>query len=160
MKELYQELPEVVEDERKNFIIDTCFLIDCIKNNKIKDIERLSETYDLVLVDLNFQELDHIHLDDDVKIVLRKMLKEKLFYKYHTGVNIGNWDDEEQYVKFCDKELLKIISDKSDAVIVAAAEKINAHVMTKDKHHLFTSELENYINKKGIRIFKELKDVR
>jgi hypothetical protein len=51
-----------------------------------------------------------------------------------------------------DPELIQLVPDHSDAVIAALAYKIKANILTRDKHHLFTVDLQNYFSQKNIRI--------
>jgi hypothetical protein len=32
--------------------------------------------------------------------------------------------------------------------------------LTKDKHHLFTVQLENFVSKYGIKVYKEIKELK
>ena len=72
----------------------------------------------------------------------------------HPGDAVG----EKAFVNHVDPHLLNIIADPSDAVLIAAALRTGSPVLTKDKHHLFTTVLNNYLNDSGVRVFKEMKD--
>ena len=51
-----------------------------------------------------------------------------------------------------DKNILKIVSDPSDAVLVACGILTKSDIITRDKHHLFTVELENFLKRYNIRV--------
>ncbi|MBD3163994.1 hypothetical protein GF323_02240 [Candidatus Woesearchaeota archaeon] len=75
------------------------------------------------------------------------------------GVEPGDRQKEENYVDSIDGEVLRHCKDPSDCVLLATAIKTKSAVLTKDKHHLFNAELENFVKKYNTRVYKELKDV-
>ncbi|MBR9702988.1 hypothetical protein GOV10_03055, partial [Candidatus Woesearchaeota archaeon] len=98
-------------------------------------------------------------LPDHEKKHIRKFLKaHPNLLVVDVPVKPGDWEGEKAFVNHVDPELLKIIPDASDAVLLAAALARRCPVLTKDKHHLFTTTLENYVKDYGIRVFKEMKD--
>jgi len=154
MKELFDSLKHVISGE--NFVfLDTCFLFDLFDRGK-----SLTPGYNYAVSSFNVEELlavsHRLHKD---KVQLRKLVKEHSFLVYDIDVHIGDFESEKEYVKGVDKELLKLIPDASDAVLLALAVKTKSIVLTKDKHHLFTVELKNFVEKSGIKVFKEIKDL-
>jgi predicted nuclease of predicted toxin-antitoxin system len=75
------------------------------------------------------------------------------------NVNPGDRIAEKNFVNSIDPDLLADVPDASDAVLIATAIKTNSIVLTKDKHHLFTTKLENYLNKYNIKVYKEYHDL-
>jgi uncharacterized Fe-S center protein len=69
-------------------------------------------------------------------------------------VSPGDTVAERSFVRSIEPDLLKHIADPSDAVLIAAAIKTRSVIYTKDKHHLFTTKLENYLNVYNIKVFK------
>ena len=154
MKELFDSLEHVSSGENYIFL-DTCFLFDLFDRGK-----SLVMGYNYAVSSFNVEELlkvsHRLHKD---KVQLRKLLKIHSFVVYDIDVHIGDFASEKDFVKSIDKELLKLIPDASDAVLLALAVKTKSNVLTKDKHHLFTVELENFIAGYGIKVFKEIKDL-
>ncbi|MBW2968399.1 hypothetical protein KY362_08015, partial [Candidatus Woesearchaeota archaeon] len=70
-------------------------------------------------------------------------------------VSPGDREGEKSYVQRFDPEILRLVPDASDAVLLVLALKIRADVLTKDKHHLFTTAAENYLKEYGVRVEKE-----
>ncbi len=154
MKELFASLEHVNSGENYIFL-DTCFLFDLFDKGK-----SLVKGYRYAVSSFNVEELisvsHRLHKD---KVQLRRMLKGHSFVVYDIDVHIGDIDSEKKFVKSVDKELLKLIPDASDAVLLALAVKTKSVVLTKDKHHLFTVELENFISRYGIKVYKENLDL-
>ena len=74
-------------------------------------------------------------------------------------VSPGNYQRETEFVDSIEPELLRIMHDNSDAVLVAAALKTGSMVLTKDRHHIFTAALENFVGKYNIKIVKNLHEI-
>ena len=67
-------------------------------------------------------------------------------------VHPGNWEDEHRFVSSILPELDLVEHDPSDAVILAAAIKTHADILTRDKHDMFNVRLENFLNKYNINV--------
>ncbi len=158
MEELLASLRhEPYEDAHGLILIDTCFFIDAAERHK------LSELLDarVAVTSFNARELVHVahRLHADVKDEIRHFLK-----KHHellvldVPVVPGDVAAERAFVASIEPELLKKIPDASDAVLLAAAFATKSDVLTKDKHHLFTVTLENYVQRYGVHVWKEWKD--
>ncbi len=157
MKELIKDIKRVsLQQARKLYLIDTCFLVSIMEHSeKLKKLKLLK---DICITSFNIEELLYIEerLNHEVRKKLRKFLKNVPFVILKVPVHPGNRKEEKEFVNGIDDSLLKNISDPSDAVLVAAAIKTKSHVLTKDKHHLFTVTLENYIKDYGIKVYKNL----
>lgn len=138
-------------------LVDTCFFIDELRHHKDEELGGKG----LALLSFNAHELVHVakHLPEADKKHIRK------FLKAHPNILVvdvpvipGDWEGEQAFVNHVNPDLLKLIPDASDAVLLAAALARRCPVLTKDKHHLFTTTLENYVQDYGIRVFKEMKD--
>ena len=156
MKELFDKFPTVGLEVKNLVLLDTCFIFDL-----------LDKEYTLIpghtygLTSFNVEELLKVgHRLHKMKVRLRRFLKSNTFLIVETPVHIGDYDQEKEFVNSIDSELLKHIADPSDAVLLAVAIKTNSIVLTKDKHHLFTVELENYLRKYDIKVYKEIKDIK
>jgi predicted nucleic acid-binding protein len=69
------------------------------------------------------------------------------------AVSPGDREGERKFIQDFDNELFGIIPDPSDAVLLVAALRTKTNVLTRDKHHLFTTKLENYISEAGIKVY-------
>lgn len=155
MKELVKNLERIDLDKAKGFVLlDTCFIISLLDHNSKLPLNSATTSF-------NIEELMHVEhkLNHELKKKLRKFLKNESLKIINIDVHPGDWKAEKVFVNSVDSELLKHIPDASDAVLLAAAIRTNSVVLTKDKHHLFTVELENFLNKYDLKVFKELKDI-
>jgi len=136
-------------------LLDTCFIIHSVKHNKKITIKNAAIT------SFNIEELLRVeHRLGHLKKGLRNFIKNTSFVIVDVPVSPGQWMQEKDFVLSVNHDLLKEVSDASDAVLMAAAIQTQSDVLTKDKHHLFTTKLENFLNDYGIRVYKELKDIQ
>jgi len=163
MKEIFESLPRKSLDEiREHVLLDTCFFIHTFEHQKENQLKELLDKFNVALTSFNAEEflLKEHDVDERVREYARKFLK-----KYPTisivyiDVHPGNRISEKNYVNNIDAGLLEEIPDASDAVLIATAIKTNSTVLTKDKHHLFTVKLENYIKKYNLEVYKEYHDL-
>ena len=156
MKELTDNLDHVNNIEQGSILLDTCFFISCFKH--AKNIRALETMQNLRMTSFNIGELLHVerHLNHELKTRIRKFLhKAKNLKILNIDVRPGEWNAERSFIDNVDPELLKHVHDPSDAVLIAAAIRSHADILTKDKHHLYTSDLANFLNKYNLRIEKE-----
>ncbi len=154
MKELFDKY-ERVEGRKNLVILDTCFVFSLLDREK-----DLVKGYPYALSSFNVEELLFVgHKLHKMKARLRRFLKSHEFVIVDVPVHPGDREGEKKFVNSVDKELLKHIPDASDAVLLAVALQTESIVLTKDKNHLFTVELVNYLRDKKVRVFKEMKDL-
>jgi len=156
MKELLDNKKRKSWREVKHLVLlDTCFIIHCVAhNNKVK-------LKNAAITSFNIEELLHVeHKLGHLKKGLRNFLKKTDFLIVDVPVSPGSSMQEKDFVMAVHQDLLKNISDPSDAVLMAAAMQTQSDVLTKDKHHLFTTKLENFMHNYGVRVYKELKDLQ
>jgi predicted nucleic acid-binding protein len=156
MKELFEQFERKEMSEVKNLILlDTCFIFSTLDRES-----KLLGGFNYGLSSFTVEELLAVgHRLHKMKTRLRRFLKTYSFTIINTPVHIGDMKGEKQFVSSIDQELLKHIADPSDAVLLAVAIKTHSTVLTKDKHHLFTVELENYLRKYDLKVYKEMKDL-
>ncbi len=158
MKELIEKLPRYVEGP-VDFVVDTCFLYYLFeKQHENAFVESCAE-HIVVLTSFTADEfLFHSHdVNHDVRERFRHAIKHglRLFY-YEMPVHPGDREGEKTFVHNYDENLLKLIPDPSDAVLLVAALTLKADVLTRDKHHLFTTKLQNYVYDKGLQVLNNL----
>lgn len=154
-----QELIDSLDVKDKvDYLLDTCFVLHTIGKDHTKKLVKFCETHSVGMSSFNLQEIDHVHhrLDGTLNHHLRDFLKKKLVSCVPVGVSPGDREGERAYVAAFDEKLLHIVPDASDAVLLVQALQLRANVLTKDKHHLFTVDAENYISEYGIKVMKEL----
>lgn len=157
MKELVKSIPKINLDQAKGFILlDTCFVINALEHHK--HLDKLLDKK-IGMTSFNIEELLKVEhrLKQEDKKAIRKTLKHPFFSIIEIPVHPGNWEEEKSFVNTIEPNLLKEINDPSDAVLIAVAIKTMAPViLTKDKHHLFTVKLEDYLEKYRIKVYKDL----
>ncbi|MFH1972777.1 MAG: hypothetical protein ABIJ18_04850 [archaeon] len=156
MKELLKNKKHISWREVQHLILlDTCFIIHSVKNNNKIKIKNAAIT------SFNIEELMKVeHKLGHLKKELRNFLKNTSFVIVDVPVSPGQWMQEKDFVLAVNHDLLKEVPDASDAVLMAAAIQTQSDVLTKDKHHLFTTKLENFLDAYSIRVYKELKDIQ
>ena len=156
MHALFDALPRVPLQPLDRPLLDTCFLISLAEQRRLHHLTstRVAPT------SFNLDELAHVahHLSDTTKEELRRFFKHPNMVVVEVPVHPGDRAAEHAFVASVDEGLLAHIPDPSDAVLMAAALRCHADVYTKDKHHLFTTLLENYLCDAGIHVWKEWKD--
>ena len=155
MKELFDKFEKVGVERKGLVFLDTCFVFDLL--NREKD---LVSGHPYALCSFNVEELLHVgHKLHKMKTRLRRFLKSHDFLIVDVPVHPGDMKGEKEFVNSVDGELLKHIADPSDAVLLAVAVQTSSTVLTKDKHHLFTVDLVNYLRGRDVHVYKEMKDL-
>ncbi len=154
MKELVDKLEHVSVSNAKGLVLlDTCFMLSHLEHKELLP-EKFATT------SFNAEELVHVTKRlGKMKHRVRDFLKNSGLVVVDIKVSPGSCDAEKEYVSSVDDELLKHIADPSDAVLIATALRTKGNVLTKDKHHLFTSDLINYLSDKGVKVHRELRDM-
>ena len=163
MKEIFESLPrKSIDDVRDHILLDTCFFIHTFEHQKEHHLKELIGKFNVAMTSFNAEEflLKEHSVDERVREYARKFLKHNPSISIvYIDVHPGDRFTEKTYVNSIDADLLAEIPDASDAVLIATAIKTNSKVLTKDKHHLFTVQLENYIKKYNLEVYKEYSDL-
>jgi hypothetical protein len=155
MKELFEKLPKLA-DESPDYFLDTCFLYWVFEHNHVNELHEFCERNIVSITSFNSEEFIFHSKDvhSDVRVHFRTFVKKKPKLYFHViPVSPGNNYEEIKFVDSIDPELRKLIPDTSDAVLIAEAINKKANVLTRDKHHLFTTVLEDYLVDKHIKVF-------
>lgn len=137
----------------KSYILDTCFLIYEIEKGNTRKLENFCKENACYLNSFNVEELEKVERRiPNIKHAVESFLKKKLIKIIKLDIHIGDVNTEKLFAEDTDKELLKKIADPSDAVMVAAGIQTKSDILTRDKHHVFTIEVEKEISKFGIKI--------
>jgi predicted nucleic acid-binding protein len=162
MKEIFDALPRKDLSEAYNdVLIDTCFFIHTFEHQKEHQLKELYDKYNVAMTTFNAEEFllkEHV-VNERVREYARKFLKSHPITLITIDVHPGNRISEKEFVNNIDPDLLKEIPDASDAVLMATAIRTSSTILTKDKHHLFTVRLENYIKKYNLEVYKEYHDL-
>lgn len=158
LKELIKQLP-LYTTGPVDFVVDTCFLYYLFEHQHEKAFAETCEEYVVVLTSFNAEEfLFHSHdVGHRVRERFRHAVKHGLRLFFHEiSISPGNPEGEKKFVTDYDEQILKLVPDPSDAVLLVAALQLKADVLTRDKHHLFTTKLENYVYDKGLQVLNNL----
>jgi len=158
MKELFEELPIIHLDNKIDYLIDTCFFIWIFKQHKEKTFLKFIEEHDCAITSFNVEEFVHIDhkISDDIRIAARKFLhKVDNLHILEVPVHPGNPEQEHLFVKSILPELDATEHDPSDAVLLAAAIKVGADVLTRDKHDIFNAQLENFLKDYNVNVWNK-----
>ncbi len=183
MRELLDRLPRLPYPATKGMLLlDTCFLIKEAERHRLKELmppgECAGECEEegeergagdgergrrrrVALTSFNAEELVHVahRLHDKTRESLRHLLQARpALAILELPLHPGDREGEKAFVSSVEPALLAKVPDASDAVLIAAAIATRSDVLTKDKHHLFTVTLENYVQRYGIRVWKEWKE--
>jgi len=144
---------------RNMILLDTCFVISLMEQRE--SLAHLARFDNIAITSFNLEELMHVEhkLDHDTRRRLRSFLKDGNFIVLDMDVHPGDRQAERDFVSSVDRELLKVIHDPSDAILLAAAIKTRSTVLTKDKHHLFTVQLENFLRTYALKVYKDVKSL-
>lgn len=157
MQQLIDALPEAKEAE---YLLDTCFVLYELDRGHTKRLEELCRERPVAMTSFNLAELEHVshRLDGTRNHRLRDFLKRARLGRVDVAVAPGDWDGERSYVSAIDPHILELVPDASDAVLFAAAVRIGASVLTRDRHHVFTAAAENYANSHSISVLNTFPD--
>lgn len=159
MKELFAKLPRLTLDDEINYLIDTCFFVWIIENQKEKEFTHFLENHTCALTSFTAEELDYIrhYLNDKTRERIRKFLRHSHhLFIIDISVHPGKPKQEHYFVKTILPELDAEEHDPSDAVILAAAIKTGADVLTRDKHDMFNVRMVNFLQKYNVKVLNKL----
>ncbi|MEM4711113.1 MAG: PIN domain-containing protein [Candidatus Woesearchaeota archaeon] len=162
MREIFDKQPHLEISSVKNYVLlDTCFFINTFENQKAHKLRELMNFKSVAITSFNVDEFLLIahSVDERIRENVRRFLKRNNIYILNIDVKPGDRSKEVSFIRNADIGLLNEVSDPSDAVLVAAAILTQSTILTKDKHHLFTTKLENYLNKYKIAVHKEYHDI-
>lgn len=165
MKEVFEKLPHIAhtdEDAKQVILLDTCFFIHTFEHQKEHELKLLMDRYKVAMTSFNVEEFlyNEHRVDERVREYARKFLKRCPEFTVITiPVSPGNRQAEKDFVHGVDPTLLAQVPDASDAVLMATGIVTQSTILTKDKHHLFTTKLENYLQKYDIAVHKEFHDI-
>ncbi len=159
MKELFDRLPGLGLKDQVDYLLDTCFIVWICEHGKEKKLQDFINKHKVAITSFNAEELDHIHhkLSKHTKTSLRKFLHDvKNLFLLSVPVLPGNVQEEHSFVRFVLPELDSKERDPSDAVLLAAAIKTGANVLTRDKHDIFNVIISNFLKTYNVKIFNKL----
>ncbi|MFH1400985.1 MAG: PIN domain-containing protein [Nanoarchaeota archaeon] len=162
MRDIMASLPQLGMEARGLILLDTCFFIDIIKRHKRHALLEFCETHHVAMTSFNVEELNYIRHKFNTHMIehITQFIKAKPNLSIlEVDVHPGNRAEEKQFVNETDPFLLADCADPSDAVLLACAILTKSSILTKDKHHLFTVRLENYLRRYGIGVYKDFHSV-
>ena len=138
-------------------LLDTCFFINFLEHHPV--MPDVCGNAKLATTSFNIDELLFVEhrLGHDVRARLRDFFRDSQMLIVDVPVVPGDREAERSFVNSIDDKLLANVHDPSDAVLIAAAIRTGSCIVTRDKHHLFTVQLEGFLRPYGIRVYKDLK---
>ena len=144
----------------KSVVLDTCFIIYEIENQRESHLIDFCENNLVILTSFTLEELEHVSKKlGHEKRRVKDFLKRANINFVKVPISPGDVDGERAYVDSFDEDLLSRVHDPSDAILVVAAIKSGSDILTRDKHHLFTSVLENKLKEYDIKVFNDLSKI-
>jgi PIN domain nuclease of toxin-antitoxin system len=162
MKELFDHFQTASFPIEQGVLLDTCFLFYMAEHQKLSLIDELAKKRQVLISSFNADEvgLKSHQVAEPIKERLRHWLKqENNIQILPVNVHPGQWLQEQEFVKSVNPGILARMHDASDAVLFAQAYQNKCDILTKDKHHIFTTILENFAQQAGIRIEKDIHDL-
>lgn len=158
MKELFERLPRISVEDHIGFLIDTCFFVWILEHNKQNHFKEFLQHNKCAITSFNVEEF--VHIDHKINGHIRESARRFLhsvnnFFVLEISVHPGNKEGEHSFVKSVLPELDAKEHDPSDAVILAVAIQTGANVLTRDKHHIFNVQMENFLNKYDVRVLNK-----
>lgn len=146
---------------KKSVVLDTCFILHELLNQREKQLLDFCEENTVIITSFNLAELKKVSkkLGHDKKII-RSFLEKNSAYLVSIPVSPGERDKEKEYVNDFDPAILKKVRDASDAVLVVAAIKSGSNILTRDKHHLFTTSLSEELHNYGLNVFNDISTLK
>jgi len=143
-------------------LLDTCFLVHTFSHaDRINKLYGLCDRKNVGITSFSISEFLNIQhkVPEQVRSNIRKFLHSSPdLFTVNINVNPGEWDNERSFVNTIEPDLLKHVHDPSDAVLIATAISMRADVLTRDKHHLYTADLENFLRKYKINVWNKMHD--
>ena len=142
---------------KKTVLLDTCLIIYEILGQRENKLIKFCEENNVLITSFNVEELKHVmkKLGHEKKKI-KHFLENAKITIIDVPVSLGEIEKEKKYADKTNTELLKKIKDPSDAVLVTAAIKSASDIITRDKHHLFTTILEEELKEYGLTIYNDL----
>jgi len=136
-----------------SYILDTCFVLYELEKGNQKKLEEFCRKNNVYMTSFNLEELEKVEKRiHNIKHFVKDFLDKNLVKKIEIPIHIGEFNKEKKYAQDIDSDIIKLIQDPSDAVMVATAILTKSNILTRDKHHVFTSDVENELKKYSIEV--------
>lgn len=142
---------------KQSVVLDTCFIVHEVLSQREKELLDFCEENVVLITSFNLSEIKKVSkkLGHNKKRI-KDFLDRASAYLVEVPVDLGEWDKEKDYVNGFDPNILRKVRDASDAVLVVAAIKSGSDILTRDKHHLFTSSLSDELRSYGLNVFNDI----
>lgn len=142
---------------KKSVMLDTCFIIHEIKMQKEARLIEFCKNNTVLINTFNLEELKKVSKKlGHEKKRLKHFLENAEYNIIDVPIHLGDFELEREYINTFDDNLLKKIKDPSDGVLVVCAIKSGSNIITRDKHHLFTEQLEEEMQKYGLLVYNDI----
>ncbi|MFT4326671.1 MAG: type II toxin-antitoxin system VapC family toxin [Candidatus Woesearchaeota archaeon] len=158
MKDILKNAPILQLSDKVDFLFDTCFLVWVFKHKQEKKLSQFLEKHTCAITSFTLEEFTHIHIPTKILQDAKKFFKTHTIPILEVAPHIGEWENEKQFVTEIMPELAKEEHDLSDAVLLAAAIRTNASVLTRDKHDIFNAHIEKFLDFSKTKIYNTFID--
>lgn len=161
MKELFDNLPKASLNDKLDYLIDTCFFVWALDKGHESELRDFIKKHKCGITSFNAEEFVHIEhkINHGIKARARKFLKDaEGFFLLDLPVSPGNSKAEFDFVGSILPGLNSAEHDHSDAVLLAAAVKVHAKVLSRDRHDIFNAIIENYLKDYSIKVLNNFDD--
>ena len=150
-------MEELSLKNKKTVMLDTCFIIHEILGQRETKLLKFCEENTVLTTSFNVEELKHVtkKLGHEKKKI-KHFLEKSNIQIIPVPASPGDREKEKQYTNNFDPKLLEKIHDPSDAVLVVAAINTGSDILTRDKHHLFTTQLSQELKEYGLNVYNDI----
>lgn len=142
---------------KKSVMLDTCFIIHELIEQREKKLLEFCDENNVLTTSFNIEELKKVSkkLGHDKKKIKDFLNKAKIKI-INVPVSLGEINKEKKYADDLSKKILAKVHDPSDAVLVVAAINSGSNILTRDKHHLFTTQLSQELKEYGLNVYNDI----
>ncbi len=158
MKALFEALKRKSLADKGLILLDTCFFVWAFERQREKDLDSLCAARHVAITSFNAEEFLHLHHKfTHIEPRVRDFLKAKPFSLLAVPVHPGDREAEAAFMRETDPYLPQHVKDNSDGVLLAAAIRTRSSILSRDRHDVFNTELENFLQRYGIQVKNEFK---
>lgn len=157
MKALFEALSVRHLDDRGLVLLDTCFFVWAFEHQHERRLEEFCQAHRTALTSFNAEEFLHQHHKfSHIEARVRSFLKARPLALVAVPVHPGDWQAEVAFMRAADPFLPQYVKDNSDGVLLAAAIRTRSNILSRDRHDVFNTQLENFLAHYGIEVRNEM----
>ena len=158
MKALFEALKRKSLADNGLILLDTCFFVWAFEHQRERDLDSLCAARQVAMTSFNAEEFLHLHHKfSHIEPRVRDFLKAKPISLLVVPVHPGDREGEVAFMRDIDPYLPQHVKDNSDGGLLAAAIRTRSHILSRDKHDVFNTALENFLQRYMIQVMNEFK---